>query len=57
MKTKNQKYKKVMKLIDLVNSLFECTVCGKLKFGILKSKGKFKRGVWQCENGCGKETK
>ena len=48
--------KKVMKLIDTHESIFECKVCGARHVGLLykpdNGHTRFKRGVWQCLNGC-----
>lgn len=46
--------KKVMKLIDPHESIFECKVCGARHGAVIKpnSNGKYYRGAWQCLNGC-----
>jgi len=49
--------KKVMKLIDEKVGLMECPVCGAVEpvraFGLNKSRTtRYKRGSWQCKNGC-----
>lgn len=43
---------KVMKLIDPSTNLMECKVCGNKHYANIAEGGKFKRGSWQCENGC-----
>lgn len=52
METKVKERKKVMKLIVPQISLFECRVCGFMHTGLLGTGGRWKRGVWQCRNGC-----
>ena len=44
--------KKVMKLVDVSSGKMECKVCGAVHWAILKEGGKFRRGNWQCQNGC-----
>ena len=44
--------KNVMKLIVPHIGLFECRVCGLRHTGLLGTSGRWKRGVWQCRNGC-----
>jgi hypothetical protein len=43
---------KVMKLIDSTTGLMECTVCHETHYSELSALGHFKRGSWQCVNGC-----
>ena len=52
METEVKTRKNVMKLIVPQISLFECKVCGSQHYGQLASGGRWKRGVWQCRNGC-----
>ncbi len=46
--------KKVMKLIDARSGHMKCKVCGSEHWANIKpdSKGKFYRGIWQCQNKC-----
>ena len=44
--------KKVMKIIDEKTGLMECKVCGARHSPMIAEGGKFKRGSWQCPNGC-----
>lgn len=52
METKAKESKRVMTLIAPQISLFECRVCGLTHTGLLGTGGRWKRGVWQCRNGC-----
>ena len=44
--------KKVMRLVDPNSGLMECKVCGQTHYANLKEGGSYKRGSWQCVNGC-----
>ena len=51
--------RKVMRLVDPVNGLMVCKVCGakhwaSLQSGIDRADGvtNYYRGSWQCQNGC-----
>lgn len=46
--------KKVMKILDATTGLMECKVCKARHFANIQpqSNGKYKRGSWQCRNGC-----
>ena len=46
--------KKVMKLIDPSKGLMECKICGKQHHAnmVPQSGGHYRRGSWQCVNGC-----
>ncbi len=46
------KKKKVMKLLDATTSLMECRVCGFRHYPTIQPGGKYRRGSWQCANGC-----
>ena len=48
---------KVMKLLDASTGLMECKVCGARHCANLKSGGKYRRGSWQCQNGCRLDSK
>ena len=52
MKKQTKERKNVMKLIVPHIGLFECRVCGDQRTGLLGTGGRWKRGVWQCRNGC-----
>ena len=52
MKKQTKERKNVMKLIVPQISLFECRVCECKHTGQLRSGGRWKRGTWQCRNGC-----
>jgi hypothetical protein len=41
-----------MKLLDPDSGLMECRVCGFRHHANLTEKGKYRRGSWQCPNGC-----
>ena len=41
-----------MKLIDPKTGLMECTICHETHYSELTSSGYYKRGSWQCVNGC-----
>ncbi len=43
---------KVMKLIDASTGLMECRVCGSRHSANLAHGGHYRRGAWQCVNGC-----
>ncbi len=43
---------KVMKLIDPHSGLMECKVCGATHTANLAGGGHYRRGSWQCLNGC-----
>jgi hypothetical protein len=43
---------KVMKLINPSTGLMECKVCGRQHIANLRGGGFYKRGSWQCTNGC-----
>src|SRR5258708_5455953 len=43
---------KVMKLIDSCTGMMECKVCGARHCASLKHGGGYRRGSWQCVNGC-----
>ena len=45
---------KMMKLLDPSTGLMECKVCGDRHFADLRD-GHYKRGSWQCLNGCTEE--
>jgi hypothetical protein len=44
--------KKVMKLLDARTGLMECKVCGERHVANLYSGSRYRRGSWQCRNGC-----
>lgn len=44
--------RKVMKLIDPNTGEMICKVCGGRHWASLAPGGKYKRGSWQCQNGC-----
>lgn len=44
--------KKVMKLIDAPSGLMECKICGSRHWANVQPGGRYRRGSWQCENGC-----
>jgi hypothetical protein len=46
--------KKVMRLVDPFTNRMECRVCGGEHWAMIKpqSNGRFRRGAWQCSNGC-----
>jgi hypothetical protein len=44
--------KKVMRLVDRHTGLMECRVCGSRHVAMLRTGGKYRRGNWQCRNGC-----
>ena len=52
MKKQTKERKNVMKLIVPHIGLFKCRVCGDQRTGLLGTGGRWKRGVWQCRNGC-----
>jgi hypothetical protein len=43
---------KVMKLVDPYTGLMECRVCGSRHHANFKFGGRYRRGSWQCINGC-----
>ena len=43
---------KVMELIVPSTGLMKCKVCGNEHSAMIREGGSFKRGAWQCENGC-----
>lgn len=43
---------KVMKLLDHNTGLMECRVCRARHIANLASRGRYKRGSWQCVHGC-----
>ena len=47
---------KVMKLIDARTGLMSCKICGAKHVANLGEGGKYKRGSWQCQNGCKVDT-
>ena len=49
--------RKVMVSLDPSTGLMECKVCGARHFASLKGRGIYRRGSWQCQNGCQPETK
>lgn len=49
--------KKVMRLLDERTQRMECRVCGAEHIAQLDHGGAFKRGAWQCVNGCRLESK
>ncbi len=49
--------RKVMKLIDPTTGLMECTVCRETHYSKLTTIGHYKRGSWQCVNGCQPDIK
>ena len=52
MKAKVKESKRVMRLIVPHIGLFECRVCERTHTGLLGTGGRWKRGTWQCRNGC-----
>lgn len=44
--------KKVMKLVDKEKGLMQCTVCEGLQQAEKTKEGRFRRGSWECSNGC-----
>ena len=44
--------KKIMRLLDPRTGLMECKVCGKRHTANKRAGGIFKRGSWQCRDGC-----
>lgn len=47
--------KKAMELIDAESGKMKCKVCGAEHIANVQLGGKFKRGAWQCQNGCKEE--
>ena len=43
---------KVMKLINHRTGLMECIICGARHYAAISTGGYFKKGTWQCINGC-----
>lgn len=43
---------KVMRLVDASTGVMECKVCGVRHSAVILPDGKFRRGSWQCRNGC-----
>jgi hypothetical protein len=43
---------KVMKLLNPSSGLMECRVCGRRHHASLVGNGHYRRGSWQCPNGC-----
>jgi len=44
--------KKVNRLLNPETGLMECRVCGRRMLANRITGGKFRRGSWQCRNGC-----
>jgi hypothetical protein len=46
---------KIVEILDDSNCFFRCKLCGTCWWPMLNPGGRFKRGSWQCPNGCKKE--
>lgn len=44
--------KKTMKLVDERTGRMECKKCGSIHYANLLAGGRFRRGSWQCKEGC-----